>query len=230
MSRISEHLDSAWPQMAGRYAAHKNFVAVNLNQKRKHMFLVMLVTAVVFNSVFTTTFARATEPHPQGFSAKHVSSMPLGNFLGSWRSQDREDSLVISSAKMVSTSQRRLFNDVGEFLSTEKTTAKARWSNLTSSNEDETFGLRKTSTTLAEISKRYEMVLKRYKKDPSDFSMGDPKLSRKAIQAMSPGTYQVMWSYFGGESGEEYIVDKDHMLKIKDDPYGFSVTLFDRVK
>lgn len=47
---------------------------------------------------------------------------------------------------------------------------------------------------------------------------------------MSPGVYRVMWSYFGGESGEEYIVDKDRMLEVKDDPFGFWVTRYNRVK
>lgn len=158
--------------------------------------------------------------------AGYASSTPLGDFLGKWKAQGGKDLLVISPQKIISTSWHK--DDAGK---PEKYTGEARWSNLDSdSNEEETFGLSKKKTTLAEISKRHEIVLKRYKKDSSDFSMGDPNSSRKAIQAMSPGTYQVMWSYFGGESGEEYIVDKDHLLKIYDGPYGFSVTLFDRVK
>jgi hypothetical protein len=159
-------------------------------------------------------------------NAGYASSTSLGDFVGKWKAQGGKDSLVISPQKIISTSWHK--NDAGK---PEKYTGEARWSNLDSdSNEEETFGLSKKQTTLSEISKRYEMRLKRYKKDPSDYGMDDPKISRKAIQAMSPGTYQVMWSYFGGESGEEYIVDKDHMLEIKDDPYGFSVTLYDRVK
>lgn len=156
----------------------------------------------------------------------HVPSMPLGDFLGKWETQGGKVLLGISPQKIISTSWRK--NDVGRL---EKYTGEARWSNFDSdSNEEETFGLSRKKTTRAEISRRYEMALKRYKKTPSDFSISDPKLSQKAIQAMSLGTYQVMWSYFGGESGEEYIVDKDHMLEIKDDPYGFFVTLYNRVK
>ena len=159
-------------------------------------------------------------------NAVYAASTPLGDFPGTWKAQGGKDFLVISPQKIITTSWRK--EDAGK---PEKYKREARWSKLDSdSNEEETFGLSKKQTTLSEISKRYEMRLKRYKKDPSDYGMDDPKISRKAIQAMSPGTYQVMWSYFGGESGEEYIVDKDHMLEIKDDPYGFSVTLYDRVK
>lgn len=74
MSRMSEHLDSVWPQMAGRYAAYKNVMAVNLGKERKRMFLVMLVTVAAFISVFTTTFARATEPMPGDRSAMKVTT------------------------------------------------------------------------------------------------------------------------------------------------------------
>lgn len=159
-------------------------------------------------------------------NAVYAASTSLGDFPGTWKAQGGKDLLVISPQKIISTSWRK--NDAGK---PEKYTGEARWSNLDSdSNEEETFGLSKNQTTLAKIYKRYEMRLKRYKKDPSDYSVGDQKTSLKAIQSMSPGTYRVIWSYFGGESGEEYIVDKDHMLEIKDDPYGFSVTLYDRVK
>jgi hypothetical protein len=159
-------------------------------------------------------------------NVEHASSLPLGYFLGRWKPHGGEGLLVISEQKIISTFWRK--DDDGK---SEKIILEARWSNLDSdSNVEETFGLSKKQTTLAEISKRYEKAQQRYKKDPMDYAVSDPKLSRKAIQTMLPGSYPIMWSYFGGESGEEMIVDKDHMLEIKDDPYGFSVTLYNRVK
>lgn len=158
-------------------------------------------------------------------NAGYASSTLPGDFFGKWKAQGSKDSLVISPQKIMSTSWLK-----GDDGNSESFTATARWSNLGDSNEDETFGLRKKRTTPTEVFKQYERALKQYRQGRSDFSVSDPKLSRKAIQAMSPGTYQVMWSYFGGESGDESIVDKDHLLKIYDSPYGFSVTLYDRVK
>jgi hypothetical protein len=158
-------------------------------------------------------------------SVESTSSLTLDDWLGRWRSQDGENSLVISSAKLVSTFRRK--DDDGK---SSNFTVTAHWRNLTNSNEEETFGLSKKQVTLDEIAKRYEKALQQYKKDPMDYGVSDPKITRKAMLTMSPGSYQVMWSYFGGESGSEYIVDKDHMLEVKDDPYGFSVTLYNRVK
>lgn len=157
---------------------------------------------------------------------RQMPSIPLGDFLGKWERQGEKGLLGITPQKIIYTSWRK--NDDGKL---EKYTGETRWSNSDSDwNEEETFGLSRKQTTRAEILRRYEMALKRYKKTPTDFSISDPKLSRNAIQVMPAGTYQVMWSYFGGESGEEYIVDRDRMLAIKDDPYGFSVTLYNRVK
>lgn len=156
-------------------------------------------------------------------TAGYAAPPPLGDFLGHWKSQDGKDLMVITPQKIIFTSWRK--NDAGKL---EKNTWEAPWSNFVSANEaggDDAFGLLKKQTTLSEIAKGYQMAIKQYKKDPSDFSVSDPKLSRKAIQAVSPGTYQVMWS-----NDDEYIVDKDHLLKIYDGKYGFIVTLFNRIK
>lgn len=265
-------------------------MAMNLHNERKHVYLAMLVTAAALICVFTTSFARATEPqsiivadifgdlqqrlekgardvinnsaasdtrrleqsaadqtvppsqYPEqamptttqpkkekklakGAGASQVPSLPFVEWYGTWRSQDGKNSLALSSSKMVSTFLVK--EDNGKF---RKVTVEARWSNLTASNEEETFGLSKKNITPTEIAKRYEKALQYHKKNPTDFGVSDPQLSRKAISAMSHGSYQVMWSYFGGESGSEYIVDKDRILEVKDDPYGFTVTLYDRIK
>lgn len=156
-------------------------------------------------------------------TAGYAAPSTLGDFLGQWKSQDGKDLMVITPQKITFSSWRK--NDAGKL---EKNTWEAPWSKLGSATEaggDDAFGLSKKQITLTEISKGYRMALKQYKKNPSDFSVSDPELSRKAIQAMSPGTYQVMWS-----NDDEYIVDKDRLLKIYDGKYGFIVTLFNRVK
>lgn len=115
-----------------------------------------------------------------------------------------------------------------------KITAVHRWSNVEKGEdlrEDETFGLLKKRITPAEISRQFEMALKRYKQDPTDFNVNESTRSRKAILGMSPGVYQIMWRYLGGDCGySECIVDKDRMLEVSACSYGYNLAQYNRAK
>lgn len=145
-------------------------------------------------------------------SASQVGAQLGPQWFGTWKSEDGRSVKKISASGIDGM----------------------RW---TSKSEDdlgdlyEVYGYSKKPSSPADISKRYERALRDYRKDPTDFNVSDPDESRRAINAIAPRIYKVMWSYEGGDCGfEEHVVDGDKMLVVSECKYGFGVRLFKRVR
>jgi len=145
-------------------------------------------------------------------------------WFGTWKSEDGTASLTISASKLAHTYQQK--DSDGKLRSK---TDEHSWSNA-ADGEPEAFGYRAERTSPDEISTRYEEAVRQFKEDPTDFVISDPAASRRAIAAISPGVYRILWSYWVGDCGGwDYILDKDRMLEISECKYGFEVVLYNRV-
>lgn len=77
--------------------------------------------------------------------------------------------------------------------------------------------------------KQYEAALSVFKKDPADYFVSDPKSSRAAIAAISPGTYKIIWSDGGVDCGyREFILDGDYLLEVDECKFHYVVRLYRR--
>jgi hypothetical protein len=106
------------------------------------------------------------------------------------------------------------------------------WGNTTEPNgNDLDSGYAKSSTSLAEISRAYEASVAMLRRDPSDFSISDPTLSRRFIGRIKPGNYRVVWAYPGGDCRQrDMIIDGDLILSVVSCKYQHTIDLFTRVR
>lgn len=96
--------------------------------------------------------------------------------------------------------------------------------------EEAKFGYSRTLTTPSEIANRLESAITRNEANAPDFTVSNPTAARRAVAAISPGRYKVIWSYGGGDCAIwEYIIDGDRMLEVSDCKYHFNIRLFNRV-
>jgi len=150
-------------------------------------------------------------------------TQPNPLWFGAWKSQDGTASITISPATMVHT-----FQEKGPDGSLRSRTFEFRWSDFTG-GEGEDFGYSEERTSPDKIAERFEAAARQFEQDPTDFAISDPATSRRAIAAISPGVYRVLWSYGGGDCyGWEYILDHDRMLETSECNYGFNVKLYNR--
>lgn len=160
-------------------------------------------------------------------SSRVAAARPAGldpAWFGRWKSQDGERELLISRSKIEFSALRT--EDDGR---RQRVNYEHRWIDSTEPTPDGSeFGYANRSTSPAAISKRYEAALAAYRRDPSDYAVSEPGPSRAAIAALAPGTYRVMWSFGGGDCGEDYILDRNRLLEVTDCKYQFTVQLFNR--
>lgn len=160
----------------------------------------------------------AEQPRPSGAVSRLNPA-----WVGTWRSEDGTATITISPAKMV-----RSFLEKDADGKTIRKTLEFRWTESTDPDPDE-FGYGKHPTSPAEISKWYEAAVRQFKKDPTDFAISDPKASRRAIAAISPGVYRVLLSTGVGDcAGWDFILDGERMLEVSECKYGFEVALYAR--
>lgn len=152
-------------------------------------------------------------------------------WLGTWKSDDGEKVLTISTSKIVVET---------------KGSKPISYSQIKDMDSRES-GERDLGEAGAGISKKvilpsnikysqnYKTVVsifnKNHNKD-NDFYARDPKLMLQAINGMPPGfTKGNLWIYDGGDAPPtEYYVNGEKMIEIFDGHYGYSITLFSRTK
>jgi len=166
---------------------------------------------------------------PQPVQAPPASGLnPL--WFGVWQGEKAGSRLVISASELVASWTIKHGDGTSE-----PHEERSKWTPL---YEDTApgdgyllFGYAKRSKSLAEISNAYEKSVAQFKRDPTDFGISDPLPSRRALAAIKPGNYRVVWTYIGGDCGfHEFIVDGDAMLQMSQCKYGHSVELYTRQK
>lgn len=146
-------------------------------------------------------------------------------WLGTWKSQDGATKMKITAMRIYQT---RVIRD--ESGKRQADQYSYEWSAKTEDSPDDgTFGYVKRDRSTQEVMKRYEACLKRYRADPEDYWVSDPKPTRRALSAIRPGSYRAMYIYPGGDSYAEHITDGDVMLEIVDTKYECAVTRLFRV-
>ncbi|OAI52164.1 hypothetical protein AYO46_06460 [Betaproteobacteria bacterium SCGC AG-212-J23] len=162
-----------------------------------------------------------TQPRPNEPSLSPLN--PL--WLGTWKSEDGKASITIAARRLVHT-----FLTEGRDGKPQTQTVEHDWSDSTDSQAG-AFGYSADRTSPEKISQRYEEAVRESNQDPTDFAVSDPAASRRAIAAISPGTYRILWSYEGGDCLHwEYILDGNRMLETSECKYGFDVVLYNRTR
>ena len=159
-------------------------------------------------------------------NANAPSSGPHPNWHGTWQSTKPDSKLVISAAGV------EIFHARENNGKVEKFQQMARWSNANEPNgNDEASGYAKSSVSLTEISRAYEASVTLFQRDPSDFGISDPTLSRRFIGRIKPGNYRVVWADLGGDcGGQDMIIDDDLILSVATCKYQHTIELFTRVR
>jgi hypothetical protein len=145
-------------------------------------------------------------------------------WLGKWQSTTDKTTLDITTNKIKRFGMRA-----------DKTPYTSEFSWVGSEDEwklkESQFTYTKRITTAADLLKKYEESLAKYNRDPSDFRVSDPKVTREAIRSLSAGNYKVLRGYSGGDCGVyDWIVDKDQLLAVTLCNYRHEVQLFKRIK
>jgi hypothetical protein len=174
---------------------------------------------------FATNRGQAQASPPAPAQPSPSGAVPRLNpaWVGTWKSQDGTTTVTISPAKMV-----RSFLEKDSHGKMSPKTPEFRWTENGDPEPGE-FGYGRYPTSPAEVLKWYEAAVRQFKKDPADFAISDPKASRQAIAAISPGSYRVLLSTGGGDcEGWDFILDGDRMLEVSECKYGFEVALYNR--
>jgi hypothetical protein len=159
-----------------------------------------------------------------GASVSAVAALGA-QWLGTWKSQDGASKIKITATRIDQTRIGR--NESGKRTSDQYA---YDWSaKPEDSPDDGTFGYVKRPRSPREVGQRYEVCVRRYRKDPTDFWISNPNESRRALAAIRPGSYRAMYLYPGGDAYAEYITDGDVMLEIVDNKFSCGVTRFFRV-
>ena len=187
-------------------------------------------------SIGTSPLKAHPSQQPQGTSGNPMAaSSPLpqsplnASWIGTWRGSTPGSHIVISPTELiVATSAPREGSANGD-------EQKYMW---TAKSEDESsqggeghFGYGKRSKSQSEILRDFESSIAQFKADPADFSISDPAQSVRAIKAIRPGNYRIVWSYSGGDCGfAEHLLDQDSLLKVTYCKYRHSIELYSRQK
>ena len=152
------------------------------------------------------------------------TSGPHPNWHGTWQGTTPDSKMVISAAGV------EIFDVYENDGKKNKSHTKLPWvkASETSGNSEES-GYAKSSVSLAEISRDYEASVAQFRRDPTDFRISDPTLSRRFIGRIKPGNYRVVWAYWGGDCGlRDMIIDGDLILSIVSCKYQHKIDLFTR--
>lgn len=152
------------------------------------------------------------------------SSGPHPNWHGTWQGTTPDSKMVISAAGV------EVFDVLESEGKKDKFHAKLPWVNADeASGNSEESGYAKSAKSLAEISRSYESAVASFQREPSDLSISDPALSRRLIGRIKPGSYRVVWAYWGGDCGlRDMILDGDLILSIVNCRYQHRISLFTR--
>lgn len=151
------------------------------------------------------------------------SSGPHHNWHGTWQGTTPDSRMVISAAGV------EIFDVLQSEGKKDKFHAKLPWVNAGEASGNEESGYAKSSMSLAEISRRFEESVALFQRDPSYFSISDPAQSRGMIGRIKPGSYRVVWAYWGGDCGlRDMILDGDLILSIVNCRYRHEISLFTR--
>ncbi len=168
-------------------------------------------------------------PQPEAAQALAASDLnPI--WFGVWQGEKAGSRLEISGNELVAS--WTIKQDNGTSAQHEE---RSKWSPLSEDKAPDNgyllFGYAKRSKSPAEIRDAYEKSVTQFKLDPSDFTISDPVPSRRALAAIKPGNYRVVWTYLGGDCGyHEFIVDGDAMLQVSQCKYGHSVEFYTRLQ
>ncbi len=152
------------------------------------------------------------------------TSGPHPNWHGTWQGTTPDSKMVISAAGV------EIF-DVGVNNGKKyKFHTKVPWTKASeASGNSEESGYAKSSISLSEISRAYEASVIEFRRDPTDFRISDPTLSRRFIGRIKPGNYRVVWAYWGGDCGlSDMIIDDDLILSVVRCKYRHEIDLFTR--
>ncbi len=151
-------------------------------------------------------------------------SAPHPNWHGTWQGTKPDSKMVISAAGV------EIFDVVENDGKAEKFHEMTAWGNAHEPNgNDVESGYAKSSVSLTEILRSYEASVAMFRRDPTDFSISDPTLSRQMIGRITPGNYRVLWAYPGGDCRQRnMIIDGDLILSIVDCKYQHKIDLFTR--
>ena len=152
------------------------------------------------------------------------TSGPHPNWHGTWQGTTPDSKMVISAAGV------EIFDVYENDGKKNKFHTKLPWVKASEPNgNDVESGYAKSSVSLAEISRAYEASLAMFRRDPTDFRISDPTLSRRFIGRIKPGNYRVVWADLGGDCGQsDMIIDGDLILSIGSCKYGHKIDLFTR--
>jgi hypothetical protein len=170
-----------------------------------------------------TTETRSSSSQSRRFRQRSGFTQPSPLWFGTWKSQDGTASITIAPTKMVHTfPDRQPDGRLGS------TTLVFEWSDFTDGGVED-FGYSARRISPDKIAERYEAAARQFEKDPTDFVISDPTTSRRAIAAISPGVYRILWSLGGGDCyGWEFILDGDRMLESSGCKDTFVVKLYNR--
>ena len=148
-------------------------------------------------------------------------------WYGVWKSASGQESLTISASKIITEFQRE--DEPGKFRNIK---IELKWSDSNDPNpskDEERFGYSKKRISPSDVAHIFENAVNTLGVGQPDFSVSDPKISRQAIKSISPGVYKIVWTYFGGDCGNnEYILDGDKILEMDQCKYRVGVRLFKR--
>ena len=170
---------------------------------------------------------RPTQQLPQSapVASMEATSGPHPNWHGTWQGTNPDSKMVITAAGVEIFDVRKSDGKV------EKYHYMAPWGTKDPSGNGEESGYAKSSVSRAEILRAYEASVLQFRRDPSDFGISDPGLSRRFIGRIKPGNYRVVWADLGGDCGQrDMIVDDDLILSVSNCKYQHHIELFNRVR
>ena len=166
------------------------------------------------------------EKEPPPVIAKPApTSGPHPTWHGTWQGAMPDSKMVITAAGV------EIFDVNKSDGKTQKYHSIAPWGTKDPSGNGEESGYAKSSVSRAEILRAYEASVLQFRRDPSDFGISDPDLSRRFIGRIKPGNYRVVWADLGGDCGQrDMIVDDDLILSVSTCKYQHVIDLFTRVR
>ena len=164
-------------------------------------------------------------PQSAPVASAEVAPGPHPNWHGTWQGANPDSKMVITAAGV------EIFDAHKRDGKTERYHAIAPWGTKNPSGNGEESGYAKSSVSRAEILRTYEASVVQFRRNPTDFGISDPGLSRQFIGRIKPGNYRVVWADLGGDCGQrDMIVDDDLILSVSTCKYQHVIDLFTRVR
>lgn len=144
-------------------------------------------------------------------------------WFGIWTSADGKKRITLS-AKKISVIDRSEMKNAGD----SPNVYGLEWSEKPDLEEGQ-FGYSGKSISIAQVATQYAASVAQFKKDPTDFAIGDEASAQQALASISPGNYKIVGGYLGGDCHLwDWILDGDRMLEITQCKYYHGVRLYTR--